>query len=231
MSTRLLILTAILFQAPFGLEKKVQAAESPIVVEAISMNAKSPISVEFKHSVVGQYLEVRYSIANRSGKPIFVFDRLWSNQAQKVDPNWAYVRISGKTAVFRRMMEIMPRGVHMETPPEPYGREIAAGEAVAGAFKIQIPLTEGGPYDRMQGRKPSGTVSIDKIELEIGWCPKSDLEKGLGSLSPVKYAGETLWPFSYGQLRRVQKTAKSLSSPAQLRARVLSPRPAHSDEP
>jgi hypothetical protein len=210
------ILAAVLFQAFLGSSHAAQAAET-------SMYVKLPVAIELKQSTAGGQLKIEYSVTNRSGKPIFIFDRLWSAHAHTIDANWAYVQIIGKTAIIRRLMETMPPGVHMETPPEPYGREIAPKATATGVFKIQLPISEWGPFDRMLGRTPGETVSIDKIALEIGWCPKNELELGLNELSPVKSGAEILWPFSYGQLKGVQRTVKSAPSPAKLRARVLSP--------
>ncbi len=224
MSTRKFIVTTLFLQALLGIPQKSPAANTKDVIEAATMNVKSPVDVTLTHSVADGQLSVQYSVTNHSDKPIFIFDRLWSNKDQKIDENWAYVTIAGKTAIFRRLLELMPRGVRMETPPEPYGREIAPGSTSSGSFRIRLPIAEGGPFDRMLGRRPDQTVLIEKIKMEIGWCPKSELERGLDSLSPVKSGKELLWPFAYGQVKGVQKTVRSASRPAQLNARILSPR-------
>lgn len=224
MSTKIFIVTALFLQALLGITQKSPAANTKDAIEAATMNAKSPVAITLTHSVADGQLSAQYSITNHSDKPVFIFDRLWSNKERKIDENWAYVTIAGKTAIFRRLLEIMPRGVRMETPPEPYGREIAPGSTSTGTFKIRLPITEGGPFDRMLGRRPDKTVRIEKIKMEIGWCPKSELESGLDAISPVKSGNELLWPFGYGQVKGVQKTAKSASRPAQFDARTLSPR-------
>ncbi len=63
--------------------------------------AREP-EVTFRHSVAGGKLMIEYSVVNRSDETIFVFDRMWDRDNNRLDADWAYVAVSSKTAVLKR---------------------------------------------------------------------------------------------------------------------------------
>lgn len=192
------------------------------VEEAASMSAETSVEVGFKPSIAEGKLRIDYSIVNRSSEPIFVFDRMWDLNADRLDDNWVYVEIAGKTAILKRALEPMPGGLTMEEPPEPYGREIAPGGRATGTFRIRLPLEQAGAYDFATRPKIDRVVNVESLELRVGWCRRKDFGEYASSVEPVKEGRETLWPFSFHNIEGVQKIAKSKPVEMRLRARSSS---------
>lgn len=224
MAIRLLILAVALLRASFVGAGEPPAAKNQKGAEAGSMNEKTPIEVTFKPSVAGGKLRIEYAVVNRSSETIFIFDRMWDLNKDRLDVNWTYVEISGKKAVLKRALEPMPAGLTMEEMPEPYGREIAPGGRATGAFRVALPLTQAGAYDFATQPKLDRTVSVENLELQLGWCRKKEFGEYAAAVVPVKEGSEMLWPFSFHNIEEVQKIAKSAPVELRLRARAASPR-------
>lgn len=144
MATRSSIFAAVLLGS-FGVwAGEPDVAQNPNGVAAASMKEKSLIEIILKPSMGVGKLRVEYSVVNRTSEPIFVFDRMWGRDKNRIDANWAYVAISGNKAVLKRALEPMPAGLTMEELPEPYGCEIEAGGTVKGVFRLDLPLAQSG---------------------------------------------------------------------------------------
>ena len=193
-----------------------------------SMNAKKPVEVTFRYSIEHDILKGAYTVFNHSDTPILIFDRIWNPETQHLDSNWVYVAITGKIAVLKRTLELIPKNLQVETPPVPYGREVAPSGSANGEFTVALPLTEANPYDEflreLQGSKPSRAAKIRNLEFEVGWCLKSDLVEQ-NEPAPIKRDGESFWLFQYGQIENRLKSAKSAPAPVRLPAQAVpSPR-------
>lgn len=173
--------------------------------------------IRFTHSVAGGRLTVRYTVANRAKSPILVFDRLWDMRKNTLDPDWAYVAISGGKAVLKRAMETMPESALVEEPPVPYGREVPAGGKAAGSFTLELPLREKGAYDFIVKRGAPSAVAVKKLEFQLGWCLKPDAKDLPPGVKPVKLAGESLLLLPYGSVEERQKVGRSSPRPVELK--------------
>lgn len=222
MSIRPLILATALLRASAVWAGESAIAQNSKGVEAAAMNENSPVEIIFKPRAAGGNLQVKYMVVNRSSETIFVFDRMWDLDTDRLAVNWSYVEISGKKAVLKRALEPKPAGLAMEELPEPYGREIAPGKHATGSFQVALPLEQSGAYDFTTQPKLDRIVNIENLELHIGWCRKKELGEYVSSVAPVKADSEILWPFSFHNIEEVQKVAKS--APIAIRLRGLSPK-------
>lgn len=173
------------------------------------MNENTPVRIEFKPKMIGENLQVTYTLVNRSSETVFVFDRMWDLDKDRLDINWSYVEFSGKKAILKRALEPKPAGLAMEELPEPYGRELRPGKRATGSFQVALPLKQSGAYDFTTQPKLDRTVDIEDLELHIGWCRKKEFGTYASSVAPVKEGSEMLWPFSFHNIEEVQKIAKS----------------------
>ena len=107
----------------------------------------------------------------------------------------------------------------MEELPEPYGRKIAPGGSATGAFRVALPLASSGAYDFAIQPKRGPSVDVEQLELQLGWCRKKDFGAYAATVRPVEEAGEMLWPFSFLNIAKIQKIARSAPADAALRAR------------
>lgn len=186
------------------------------------MAAKTEVELSFKHSIAARRLKVEYTVVNHSQSVIYVLDRMWDREKNKLDTDWAYADISGKAAGLKRALEPVPRGLIAEDPRVPYGREVAPGQSVTSSFRVTLPLKQNGEYDNFHKRKPAQTVEVDSLALQVGWCPKAAMNEAPPENARVKIGGESLWLFGYHELEKCQQLARSAPVAARLRARILS---------
>lgn len=196
------------------------AAPSADIQETAAMSDKPGVLVNFRPAYAGGKLKVQYSVVNKTNSPIVVFDRMRNLRTGEPDPNWAFVDIIGRTAVLKRAMEPTGGPVMMENIPEPYAREILPGETATGSFQLAVPLRQSDPYGRIPRGRTLRTVEVDKVEIWVGWCPKSELKAA--SREKTKIGDDLVWIPSYLDIELVQKTAKS--APIAIRLRGLSPK-------
>ena len=171
------------------------------------------LSVSLRVQPTLDHLEFEYSFENTSSQPILVFDRLWDMQANALKPTWAYIDIRDGKAAIKRLMETIPRGLHLDSPAVPYGREIAPHTQSGGKFSIALPLKQSGAYDGFVRRgaqlKPA---TVEEVIFSLGWCPKPAFIPP--AIQPVQIGGETLWLLPYGMVLQAQRIA--MSSPVEV---------------
>ena len=185
------------------------------------MSDKPGIQVTFRPVYGDGKLKVEYSVINKSDVPILVFDRMRNLRTGEPDPNWAFVDISGGEAILKRAQEKMPKTMTMENNPVPYAREIPPGGTAAGHFQLAAPLRQSDPYHQLRG-KALRTVDVNKAQMWVGWCPKSELHEA--AREPRILGGDRVWIPSYWDVEAVQRIAKSASFAVRLRARTAAPR-------
>jgi hypothetical protein len=151
-------------------------------------------------------LEFEYWFENPSEQTVLVFDRLWSMQANALEPNWAYVEIRNGRAEVSRHMEMLPQGLRHENPTVPYGREIAPLARGGGKFYLELPLKQHGEYDAFRHQRIEfQPAEVHDLVFSMGWCPKpSQLPPGIQS---VEMHGETLWLLPYSLVAAIQLSA------------------------
>lgn len=205
-----MLLVAVLVQTNVAAAPEASAQEVTAMEEA-AVDTKSKVEVSFRHSKVGKRLKVDYSIINRAGVPIFVFDRFWDRRRKTLDVDQSSIDIVGSKAVIRRALLPMPDNVLVEHPDAALGREVAPGETATGSFQVSLPLEQSDPYGINEGeRRPT---DIDSLQLAIGWCPSSDLKDQVAEVTAKKSGDEKLWPFSFYNIQVAQKIAISAAMP------------------
>jgi len=166
------------------------------------------------------HLEFEYWFENPSEQPVLVFDRLWSMQANALDPNWAYVEIHDGRAEVKRAMEQLPQGLRHENPAVPYGREIGPLARESGKFSLALPLKQHGEYDgfRYQGAQ-FHPAAVHSVTFSLGWCLKpAQLPPGI---RPVEMNGETLWLLPYTLVKEIQLAATAPAVQIEVMGEVL----------
>ncbi|HLG98925.1 MAG TPA: hypothetical protein VKX49_21620 [Bryobacteraceae bacterium] len=192
-----------------GMDVKLSAGQN--LKESNRMQQELRVDLRARHTA-GR-VEFEYSLENTASQTILVFDRLWDMQTNTLKPDWAYVEIHESAATIKRAIEPLPKGLHIENPIVPYGREISPHSKASGRFSLGLPLTESGAYSGFlypgAQQKPG---AIREIRFEVGWCPKPVSLPP--ALHPVEMNGETLWLLPYGLVSMLQQIARS--SPFQL---------------
>lgn len=85
------------------------------------VDAKNEVEARFKHAISASSLKIDYTVTNRTKEPGFVLDRMWARQTERIESDWAYAQVIGKTLTVRRAFDKPPVGLLIEEPRLPYG--------------------------------------------------------------------------------------------------------------
>lgn len=194
--------------------------------------SEAPVQVDFDARVTENLLVVNYTVRNRTGAPILVFDQMpddehWDREhkASIPDPAWAYVDFAPnrwslrgrrhKVVLSRRQSE--QGDFPCYSAQVPYAHPLGAGLTLSGEFRLPLPLhrmTAGDVDLRDQGAASLESSKIEDIELRIGWTaeiPTLTAEEMKTVETPLP-TGETLWNISYAGYSWVQKAQQIASS-------------------
>lgn len=180
---------------------------------------QSPIQMQAQFEVTPEEIQVAYVVKNESTEPIMLLDTHWNRKAKAFDPNWALVEIRGSKALLKRIMETKPKGLMIEHPPAPYGRELAPGDSLEGKFTVPLPLVAFNPYDfYVMPDATSQEVDITDVGFMMAWTtvPPEPLDR---SMRKIVRDGMTLQPFSYYFLEGKQRFL--MSEPVKLQAKGI----------
>lgn len=184
---------------------------------------QSPISMETKIEATDDALTVSYTVRNGSNEAILILDRLWNRKIKDFDPNWAFVEIRGSKALVKRVMEQKPRGLIVERPPVPYGRELAPGAELTGEFTLPLPLKADGSYDAyVMPNAVEQQVDLTDVGFMLAWTIKP-AEPVPPSMRLVKRGEETLQPFAYHILDGQQRFLTSAPQTVQIKGIAKAP--------
>lgn len=161
-------------------------------------------------AVNGDTMTLNYAIENTTSDPVLIFDRLYDRKRQTIDLHGAYLDIIEHCALFKRAMEILPFGLHVENPHVPYARELVPGATARGSITASLPLLEHAPYDYIIKRGwTQHEVGIQSVSLLLGWCVRPTLLPPISSPSIIE--GEELMFLPYGLVKQKQQALSSAS--------------------
>ena len=158
---------------------------------------QSPIQMRTQLEVTPEAMQISYVVRNESTEPILLLDTHWNRKAKAFDPDWALVEIRGSKALIKRIMETKPKGLMIEHPPVPYGREVAPGASLEGKFSVPFPLTAFNPYDfYVMPGATAREVDVTDIGFMLAWTtvPPEPVDR---SMAKLVRDGITLQPFTY----------------------------------
>ncbi len=169
--------------------------------------ALSEPTIQIQVKVDPTRLAVTYTVHNTGKEPVVVFDRMWDMAKEAMDANWVYVEVQQGSANLKRAMELKPRGLSVEQPPVPYGRELAGGASTTGGFELPLPLSERSAYGQyVSNQGTASEVVVHQVSLALGWAP---VPLPYAPPKPVTVAGEDLLYVDYASVASAQRTVTS----------------------
>ncbi len=152
-----------------------------------------------------QHLEVAYTLENKTGEDVYVFDGLFQAIPTGValDLSAAYTIIEDDLlTLFRGVVKIPPR-VQVEAPEMPLARMLPKGEKLSGVIRAKLPLRYDYPYHWVKETKVARTL---RVRLRIGCAPASAVQPLPGK---AKSESETLYRIEYRQVIGIQQLVET----------------------
>jgi hypothetical protein len=208
--------------------------------------SSEPVQVEFDARTVGDFIEITYSVTNRTPAPILLFDRGVSSPPGyddqhpfgRIDPGWAEIEIlPGKwwssTAVIRRALGSDDKYGCVNGEPLPFGRRLGPGERATDKLRLRLPLEEHVLYKPQKCDPATRTCffidkTIRSVELQVGWAAAfpPGTEASSATVKAFKNDDEMLWHFSHETflwLARNHRLAAAPARPVNWKGRAYAP--------
>ncbi|MBL4848750.1 MAG: hypothetical protein JKY65_24785 [Planctomycetes bacterium] len=142
-----------------GINDALAGQEGPLAIES---------SLEPKQ---GEWV-ARWSIRNRSRKPVFLATQLPTVRNKRIapDPARIYLRAKDETLYVTKRMWRIPRGVSPLIREVPFLIRLEPGQVHEGAIRLPASLASNYPY---RSRRPSGQTLVSRVLISNGYFLES----------------------------------------------------------
>lgn len=175
------------------------------------------LHVEADFLVDTDVLHVRYSVANNTAEPVYLFNVLWdySSTGEVIEDSvGAYISF-GDEADMRvgKILHPPPKEKLVEQTIVPYARRLDSGTVWKDTLSLSLPVREHNPYYPEDEQTEWQEVEIKSAELWLSWVPELD---GL-KLHPSPF--ESAFRLQHPELLRKVQIEKSSKVPVVLHGR------------
>jgi hypothetical protein len=102
----------------------------------------SDLDLSVQGRIAGETLVIRYTVENRSGRDVYLLNRLYTTVPPRLSPDIAYVELDQREHVVEvsKVLASMPAGAAPTSPVAPYVTPVRAHERFSEDIHLRLPL-------------------------------------------------------------------------------------------